>query len=320
VKVYEVPDGLWTSRAATEVVEPEPTRVYDSFHAYVLTLPPWEADLLHHATLEIDPAYLSLDPQSYFYAGSDSSVTFETNGAFGWMLANIDGGRVASAMGPARGAKMDSYRAECTGMLSFLRFLINMSSYTNNVDGFWRGVIGTDSQSMLDRLFVKEANASAPKQLAILDVLDPEWDLLVEIQEALRDLPGVDLVYVKGHQDDRKEYAMLPLMTQLNVDADRLAGKYNREYGANRPFSFMAANTGAILQTEEGTLTAKFGPELRLRSTSPGLEEYIRTKNQWDHATFQAVNWAAHGKAVKASLPNRVYLTKFLHDALPTSH
>ena len=51
----------------------------------------------------------------------------------------------------------------------------------------------------------------------------------------------------------------------------------------------MAANTGAILQTDDGTLTAKFGPELRIRSTSPGLEEYLRNKNQWDCSTFQAV-------------------------------
>ena len=94
------------------------------------------------------------------------------------------------------------------------------------MDDPWKGLAGTDSQSMLDRLYVKDETATnLPKQLAILDVLDPEWDLLVEVQDALRDLPEVDLVYVKGHQDDRTAYARLPLMTQLNVDADRLAGK-----------------------------------------------------------------------------------------------
>ena len=94
-------------------------------------------------------------------------------------------------------------------------------------------------------------------------------------------------------------------MAQLNVDADRLAGKYNREYGAIRPFSFLAANTGAILQTDDGTLTAKFGPELRILSTSPGLEEYLRNKNQWECTTFQAVNWSRpwKGSGILSSKP-----------------
>ena len=152
------------------------------------------------------------------------------------MLANPEGDRVARAMGPGtRCATMDSNRAECTGMLSFLRFLIQILTHANS-DISLRGLVGTDSQSMLDRLFKKGMDPSTPKELAILDVLDAEWDLLVEIQHALRELPGVDLTYVKGLQDDKKEYAKLPVMAQLNVDTDRLAGKYNQVHGARRPF------------------------------------------------------------------------------------
>ena len=43
-------------------------------------------------------------------------------------------------------------------------------------------------------------------------------------------------------------------------------------------------------------------------------------KSKWDQCTFGSVNWEAHGKAVKASLPKRIQLTKFLHEALPTHH
>ena len=159
-----------------------------------------------------------------------------------------------------------------------------------------------------------------PKQLATLDVLDAEWDLLVEIQEALKDLPGIAIVYVKGHQDDRVSYERLPLMAQLNVDADRLANQFQQEHGARRPFSLMAPNTGAFLITDKGTLTSDFSSKLRSRSTGPGLEAYIRSKNDWDQSIFDQVNWKVHGKAVKAMRPRRVHLTKFLHDALPTFH
>ena len=317
--VYESPDGVWTVRSVTDVLPPECVPVNDTFHRYLTRLQPWEADILQHVQLFLDPAYICYDLQRYFYAGSDGSVRFGTHGAFGWILANTEGERVASSMGPARCAKMDSYRAECTGMLSILRFLIRIAMYTNMEDP-WRGLIGTDtSQSMLDSLF-EPGEPHTRRQLATLDALDAEWDLLVEIQEALRELPGVDLVYVKAHQDDRVAYDCLPLMAQLNVDADRLAGKYNREHGAHRPFAFMAPTTGALLMTDEGTQTSHFSKELRDRSTGPSLEEYIRTKNQWGYCTFEAVNWAAHGKAVKARKPKRVHLTKYLHEALPTYH
>ena len=316
--VYEAPDGQWAVRAVTHVLEPERTPTYNSFDSYIRTLPPWETDILQNVTLDLDPAYVSFDLQIYFYAGSDGSVKLDTNGSFGWIVANTEGHRVASANGPARCAKMDSYRAECTGMLSLLRFLIRLAVYTN-MDTPWRGLVGTDSQSMIDRLYVSGTH-NYTKQLATLDVLDAEWDVLIEIQDALRELPGVDITYVPGHQDDRVPYAQLPLLARLNVDADRLAGDYHRDHGARRPFAFMAPSTGAFLVTDDGTLTSAFSSELRSRSTSPGLEEYMRTKNNWDYCTFDKVNWVTHGKAVKAFRTKRVHLTKFLHDALPTFH
>ena len=98
------------------------------------------------------------------------------------MLSNTVGIRVAWANGPARGATMDSYRAECTGMLSLLRFLVRIAVFVN-MDDPWRGLIGTDGQSLLDRLYVK-GPAHTLQQLAKLDTLDAEWDLLVEIQNA----------------------------------------------------------------------------------------------------------------------------------------
>jgi hypothetical protein len=199
------------------VIAPASAPEVETFYHYVRALEPWEADILQHVQLELDPAYPSLDLQLYFYAGTDGSVKHGTNGSFGWSLSNPEGDRVAKAMGPARGASMDSYRAECTGMLELLRFLVRLGLYTNQ-EFPWKGLIGTDSQSMLDRLY-EPRGSDGNQKLAVLDVLDPEWDLLLEIQGALQELPGVSLTYVKGHQDDRVTYKRLPLMAQLNVDA-----------------------------------------------------------------------------------------------------
>ena len=317
-EVYESPDGMWTVKMVTSLVEPDARPVYETFHGYTQTLLPWEADILQNVKLELEPAYICLDLQLYFYAGTDGSVKHGIHGSFGSSLSNPEGDRVATAMGPVRGAQLDSYRAECTGMLSLLRFLMRIAQYTS-MEGPWRGLIGTDSQSLLDKVY-EDSGTESNKRFAALDVLDAEWDLLVEIQDALKEMPGVYLIYVKGHQDDRMAYERLPLMAQLNVDAVRLAGTYNKEHDACRPFALMTPNTGAMLITDDGILTSKFKDKLRTRSTGPSLAEYIRSKNQWDHCTFDAVNWAAHGKAMKSRLPKRVHHTKFLHEALPTYH
>lgn len=72
----------------------------------------------------------------------------------------------------------------------------------------WSGQIATDSKSVLDTLTEGDSDPQEeelPVDLdhgrVVLDALQPEWDVLVEIQEALRSLPGVTLKYVKGHQD-----------------------------------------------------------------------------------------------------------------------
>ena len=323
-EVHEAPDGQWTVRSVTH-------RWTQRVHRCAIPLTAI-SECYHRGKLISSSMSLShwilRTCASIFRCTSmrgvaDGSVKFETNGSFGWIAANTEGYRVASPMGPARCAQMDSYHAECTGMLSLLpRFLIRLAMYTN-MDNPWRGLlVGTDSQSMIDRLFYVAGTNNSTKQLAPLDVLDAEWDLLVEIQDALRELPGVDRTYVKGHQDDRVPYARLPLLAQLNVDADRLlAGDYHRDHGARRPFAFMAPNTGAFLVTDDGTLTSTFSPELHCsRSTSPRLEEYMRTKNKWDYCIFEQVKWVTHGKALKAFHPRRVHLTKFLHEVLPTFH
>lgn len=105
-------------------------------------------------------------------------------------------------------------------MLSLLRFPIRLGEYTFRAE-LWSGTIGgTDSHSMLERLFgsktVKDGEPLTAASLVELDVLrSAEWDLLIAIQESLRLLPEVKLKYVKGHQDSHRAYHRLPLLRSL---------------------------------------------------------------------------------------------------------
>ncbi len=149
----------------------------NTFAEYVQTLDAWEVDILRHTQVYADPMLISLELTFHFVAGSDGSEKYGTNGAFGWMVSNLEGKRHASGMGPARGCRVDSYRAESCGMLSVLRFLIRLADYTQRDAQKWCGVVVTDSQSLLDRLFghkAKSADKCYGNDVLDLDVLVSE--------------------------------------------------------------------------------------------------------------------------------------------------
>lgn len=178
---------------------------------------------------------------------------------------------------------------------------------------------------MLDTIFGRDkdgpaasAPTSLPKWQVPLDPLIPEWDLLVEIRYALRKLPLVKLVYVKGHQDAHKAYNRLSLRAQLNVDADDLAGKYQQDYGKAHPFALMTPRTGGFLIYPEGTKTSRYAQDIRHRATTEPLREYIREKYGFSEMIMSTINWKAHGKALKAMIKKRIHITKLVHECLPT--
>ena len=95
----------------------------------------------------------------------------------------------------------------------------------------WSGLIATDSQSLIDTLTGNALNLerrqTEPIDLdfnrVVLDVMIPEWDILIETQRSFAKLPGLQRKHIEGHQDDNLSYSRLLLLAQLNVDADRLA-------------------------------------------------------------------------------------------------
>ena len=144
----------------------------------------------------------------------------------------------------------------------------------------WRGIVATDSQSLLDTLFGRdelgrEKDRDEPVNLSgsciILDCLAPDWDILIEIQEALLKLPEISLSYVKGHQDRNRRYQELDELGQLNVDADAKAREYQEAHGAERPLVLMTTETRAHLLGPQGTITGQYTEFLRYQATAPAL-------------------------------------------------
>ena len=149
----------------------------------------WERKLLQFVDLRMEPYKFCVELQPYFKAGCDGSVRpISQHSAFDWSIRAERGTTAAQGMGPALGSKPTSYRAEAYDMLSIMRFRIRIAEYTG-MHRSWKGTIGADSQSLLDMLSGKDVNPQAedtPVSLhgskVVLDVLCPEWDILIEFR------------------------------------------------------------------------------------------------------------------------------------------
>jgi hypothetical protein len=157
VEVEEYGDHAWklVKRTLLQAIPQVPFP--ETFSDY--TIPAWEVDLLRHTVLFVDPRMTCFSLQPQFFAGCDGSAKFGNQGAYGWTISTHLEERAATGMGPSRGAVVNSYCAECSGLLSILRFLIRLAEFSAMYEP-WCGVIGTDSNSMLDRLFVKDSGGS----------------------------------------------------------------------------------------------------------------------------------------------------------------
>ena len=211
-------------------------------------------------------------------------------------------------------------------MLSFLLFLIRVAEYTTMVDP-WHGTVVTDSESVLKTLAGQDVDpqkepdepVSIDGSKVVLNVLCPDWDILIEIQHALLRLLNLTLQYIQGHQDAKKPYQELPLLAQINCDADAAAGEYQDQHGCVRPIIPMTPRSRALIHLPSGSITGKFSSKLRLAYSGPPLLAYMKTKHGWSDSTTKAVNWEAHGAGLGKHIKRNTHYTKLVHDILPTN-
>ena len=97
------------------------------------------------------------------------------------------------------------------------------------------------------------------------------------------------------------------------LDADALAGRYNFEYGAQRPFVLMSPQARAHLILPDGTVTGRYPKVLLHEASAKPLLEYICQNKNWTESTLHSINWEAHTNAInRTSLPH-THIVKLLH-------
>ena len=97
-------------------------------------------------------------------------------------------------------------------MLSILCFLKRLAEFTGQWE-LWHGTLATDSMSLIDTLAGTKTSlgpvdaqevrfySAHTHGHVILDPLIPEWDIIVGIQTLFREMPGLKLQHIRGHQD-----------------------------------------------------------------------------------------------------------------------
>jgi hypothetical protein len=220
--------------------------------------------------------------------------------------------------------------------VSLLHFFIHLFEYWNTPHDTF-GVIVRDNLSLINKVI---AFQSPFPTAALLDdywapfdslptllsntspaaIPAPDWDVLNEIRHSLHELNFCPTFqHIKGHQDCDTPYKNLPLLAQLNVDADTAAGDFQSQHGCHRPHVPLLPHAGARLQIDDATITYKHKSFIWNAAYGPPLLQYIQQRNQWNPAIMQYIDWDAHGLAIRRLFHLRVHLTKLIHDILPTN-
>ena len=316
-----VKPGCWKWTAATCILSTGIPTI-GTFSDFVHSLPNWEQELLIHTTMATDAYAVGVALEHGIRAVSDGSEWFKTQGSFGWIMSSDEGERLATGMGPARGSRPNSFRSEGYGMLALLVFLKRLAEYIQLHEP-WKGIIATDSKSIIDTVRGTIREQSDPSKLSLyqrpLNPLSPEWDVVVGIQNLLTEMPGLEIQHIKGHQDRKTAFHRLPLLAQLNVEADELANKYQRELGTHAPEVLMTKWAGAHLILPTGTVTSHYETALRYHASAEPLRVHLRDRNKWSQGTFDAINWTAHGTSIRQHMAKRTHIIKLVHGILPTN-
>lgn len=192
-----------------------------------IRLATWEKLLLQHLVVTDsteDTIWQALTNTTCYIATDGSAPAGK--GSYAWVISNSEGEILAQCHGPVFGAKISSYRAEAYGILSVLRYLLQLSNI--------RGNTTTEANTLLSHPLVCDNKAIVCrinelkkwKRIYPNVTMESEWDVLAEIKVAMDTLAPASqptFAHIKGHQDRTRPKTDLPLQAQLQCTADKLA-------------------------------------------------------------------------------------------------
>jgi hypothetical protein len=245
-------------------------------------------------------------------ACSDGSVTKGT-GSHGWIFVS-DTNPTLQGAGPDDGHPdhMTSYRSELGGLLAVLYIIYRVCSAYDIQAG--KVNYYCDNKGVIQNVFHPSCQPS------ITSFLATDSDLVYTARSLLDIIPITIIgTWVKGHQKDDKDPKHV-----LNNTAGKLARDFLQHHPPRyRPKRLPTAlpNYRVRLFYDDSVITSNLYsiPSTSLHQDS--LKAYIIKKTGWAPATFDLVNWTAHGRAFNRLPQNQQISTaKLIHNLANTNH
>ena len=104
----------------------------------------------------------------------------------------------------------------------------------------------------------------------------------------------------------------------LNIEADKLAGEYQDEFGAYSPITHMYPSSPAVLEIDGMTITSNVRHHLIKAYAEPRYMQYLQKQKKWNRKTVQEISWKCLNLGLR-QLDREVVLVKICNDLLPTA-
>ena len=276
--------------------------------------PQWIQGLLEYVTFEdIMVIIEELTSSPYILMVSDGSGKAQSM-TFGWVMCTPGGHRLAQAAGHCQGRE-SSLRAEATGMLSATVFIALLQQYRQeNITPV--KVQYTSDNLELIRRELKHTNYrdSYPNT-----TLTAEYDVTEQIY-LTNQSNQIEATYswVRGHQDQYRNTSELSLEAKLNIEADKLAGDFQQQYGKHIPIVPLLPSSPAMLSIRGISITSQYRHQLHRAYLEPRYISKLQEKFKWEDKVVEEIEWKCLSLAIKR-IHREVITTKCCNDLLPTA-
>ena len=227
--------------ATIEASQAEQTQLQNTWEALVQAQPEWVQILLSSVNFEsLEEIRDMLKSHGFLIAVSDGSGK-DFAMTFGWVICTPNKWRLATAAGPCSG-RVNSLRHEAAVMLSVSLFFALVKTYFELESVTVKFV--SDNLELINR-----GNAHLSYDYPYPNTtLKSEFDLTKQIYRTHQAYNiNSTFHHVKNHQDKTTKFKKLPLFAQLNIEADALAGLYQKEQGRYLPSVVLLPSCPAVL-------------------------------------------------------------------------
>jgi hypothetical protein len=300
-----IPGHITPSTVQTNLAEP------NTWNDYVSSLHTWENNLIknvqHTSTTTLQ--HILLQATTLFIV-SDGSVKAD-QGTFGWVMAS-NNEVICTNHGQLPSNSMNSFRAECGGILSWLVLLRHYTKYFRITQSPCTIKPYCDNSTTLAYM------STAPLPWKQARTLRPQYDITNEIRIMFQQLtntipflqPGQ---HVKSHQDlsDNKTHQEV-----LNITADALAMAAHR--ANDRPSPLRLPHCAAALLVHANLIHSNETNLSRWTWRETVLKQYYAGRFNLSLAQLDLIHWHALKSSI-ANLPPQLHIftTKLITGWLP---